>query len=240
MAAPLKYKSFRFYEGSHRPISIGHNFDGKNSFFSGMVEPMASICIFVSPLPHGKEYINPLKMKTVKVIDKEFGLYIPQEKIEANIQNVADQINKDLEGMNPLFLVVLNGAFMFASELFKRLTIPCEISFVKLSSYAGTETTNVIRELIGLDHPLNGRHVVIVEDIVDTGHTLRYTTQKLRDLKAADVRIATLFFKPNNFQYTYPIDYIGMEIGNEFIVGYGLDYDQQGRNLPDIYKIIEP
>ena len=178
-------------------------------------------------------------MKTVKVLDKEFGLYIPQEKIENSIQEVADQINHDLEGMNPLFLVVLNGAFMFASELFKRLTIPCEISFVKLSSYAGTETTNVVRELIGLDHPLNGRHVVIVEDIVDTGHTLRYTTQKLRDLKAADVRIATLFFKPNNFQYTYPVDYIGMEIGNEFIVGYGLDYDQQGRNLPDIYKIIE-
>ncbi len=131
-------------------------------------------------------------MKTVKVLDKEFGLYIPQEKIEAEIQNVADQISRDMEGMNPLFLVVLNGAFMFASELFKRVTIPCEISFVKLSSYAGTETTNVIRELIGLDHPLDGRHVIIVEDIVDTGHTMRYTIKKLRDLKAADVRIATL------------------------------------------------
>ena len=178
-------------------------------------------------------------MKTVKVIDKEFGLYIPQEKIESSIQNVANQINQDMEGMNPLFLVILNGAFMFASELFKRITIPCEISFVKLSSYAGTETTSVVRELIGLDHPLNGRHVVIVEDIVDTGHTMRYTIQKLRDLKASDVRIATLFFKPDNFKYTYPIDYKGMEIGNEFIVGYGLDYDQQGRNLPDIYKIIE-
>ncbi len=138
---------------------------------------MKAFCIFVSK---GQSNLNPLKMKTVKVLDKEFGLYIPQEKIEANIQNVADQINHDLEGMNPLFLVILNGAFMFASELFKRLTIPCEISFVKLSSYAGTETTNVVRELIGLDHPLDGRHVVIVEDIVDTGHTLRYTTQKLR------------------------------------------------------------
>ena len=109
---------------------------------------------------------------------------------------------------------------------------------LKLSSYAGTETTNVVRELIGLDHSLDGRHVVVVEDIVDTGHTMRYTLQKLRDLKAADVRIATLFFKPANFQYDYPINYKGMDIGNEFIVGYGLDYDQQGRNLPDIYKVI--
>ena len=178
-------------------------------------------------------------MKTVKVLDKEFGLYIPQEKIEADIQKVADQINHDMDGMNPMFLVILNGAFMFASELFKRLTIPCEISFVKLTSYAGTETTNVVRELIGLDHSLEGRHVVIVEDIVDTGHTMRYTIQKLHDLKAVDVRIATLFFKPKSFQYDYPINYVGMEIGNEFIVGYGLDYNQQGRNLPDIYKIIK-
>jgi hypoxanthine phosphoribosyltransferase len=204
-----------------------------------MVEAMTSICIFVSPLPYRRENINPLKMKTVKVLDKEFGLYIPQEKIEANVQKVADQINKDLEGQNPMFLVVLNGAFMFASELFKRITIPCEISFVKLTSYAGTESTSVVRELIGLDHSLEGRHVVVVEDIVDTGHTMRYTIKKLRDLKAADVRVATMFFKPNNFKYDYPIDYKGMNIDNEFIVGYGLDYDQQGRNLPDIYKIIE-
>ncbi len=200
---------------------------------------MISFCIFVTSIDQGKKTTNRLKMKTVKVLDKEFGLYIPQEKIEADIQKVAEQINRDLDGMNPMFLVVLNGAFMFASELFKRLTIPCEISFVKLTSYSGTETTNVVRELIGLDHSLDGRHVVIVEDIVDTGHTMRYTIKKLRDLKAADVRIATLFFKPNSFQYDYPIDYKGMDIGNDFIVGYGLDYDQQGRNLPNIYKIIE-
>lgn len=178
-------------------------------------------------------------MKTVRVLDKEFGLYIPQEKIEADIQTVADQINRDMDGKNPLFLVVLNGAFMFASELFKRLTIPCEISFVKLTSYSGTKSTNVIRELIGLDHSIEDRHIVIVEDIVDTGHTMKYTIQKLKDLKAADVRIAALFFKPEKFQYNYPINYIGMEIGNDFIVGYGLDYEQYGRNLPDIYKIIE-
>lgn len=177
-------------------------------------------------------------MKTVKVLDKEFSLYIPQETIESNIQKIADQINHDMSGKNPLFLVVLNGAFMFASELFKRITIPCEISFVKLSSYTGTETTNVVRELIGLDHSLEGRHVVIVEDIVDTGHTMKYTIQKIKDLNATDVKLATLLFKPKSFQYNYPIDYIAMEIENDFIVGYGLDYDQQGRNLPDIYQIM--
>ena len=179
-----------------------------------------------------------VSMKTVKVLDKEFSIYIPQEKIEAAIQTVADQLNKDMADKRPLFLVVLNGAFMFASELFKRLTIPCEISFVKLSSYAGTATTNVVRELIGLDHSLEGRNVVIVEDIVDTGHTMKYTIEKLHNLNAADVRIATLFFKPNSFQYDYPIDYKAMDIDNEFIVGYGLDYNQQGRNLPDIYKVL--
>ena len=204
-----------------------------------MIAPIEAFCIFVTPYPLRQTNLNPLKMKKIKVLDNEFGLYIPQEKIETNIQKVAEQINRDLDGKNPLFLVVLNGAFMFASELFKRLTIPCEISFVKLSSYAGTETTSVVRELIGLDHSLEGRNVVVVEDIVDTGHTIRYTLQKIKDLKASDVRIATLFFKPKSFQYDYPIDYKGMEIGNEFIVGYGLDYDQQGRNLPDIYKIIE-
>ena len=109
---------------------------------------------------------------------------------------------------------------------------------MKLSSYAGTKTTNVVRELIGLDHSLEGRNVVVVEDIVDTGHTMRYTLEKLRDLRAADVRIATLFFKPKSFQYNYPINYKAMDIDNEFIVGYGLDYNQQGRNLPDIYKVI--
>lgn len=178
-------------------------------------------------------------MSTVKVLDKEFELYLSQETIEGNIQNIANRINSDMADKNPLFLVVLNGAFMFASELFKRLTIPCEISFVKLSSYSGTASTNVVRELIGLDHSLDGRNVVIVEDIIETGHTMRYTIQKLKDLNASDVRIATLFFKPELFQYDYPIDYIAMNIDNEFIVGYGLDYNQQGRNLPNIYKIIE-
>ena len=200
---------------------------GKNIVFRVVNQSFSYFCVF-----------NFNNMKTVKVLDKEFSIYIPQEKIENAIQTVADQLNKDMVDKKPLFLVVLNGAFMFASELFKRLTIPCEITFVKLSSYSGTATTNVVRELIGLDHSLEGRNVVIVEDIVDTGHTMKYTIEKLRNLNAADVRIATLFFKPNSFQYDYPIDYKAMDIDNEFIVGYGLDYNQQGRNLPDIYKVI--
>ena len=186
---------------------------------------------------HTMNYIS--EMKTVKVLDKEFGIFIPQQEIEASIQNVADKINHDLDGKTPVFLVVLNGAFMFAAALLQRVTIPCEISFVKFSSYTGTTTTNNVRELIGLSQSLSGRTVVIVEDVVDTGLTMKYAVEKLHDLDAIDVRIATLFFKPNSFQFSFKVDYAAMNIGNEFIVGYGLDYNQQGRNLPDIYKIIE-
>ena len=178
-------------------------------------------------------------MSIVKIKDKTFETSITEEQIKQRVKELAQQISKDMEGKNPLLIGVLNGSFIFAADLLREITIPCEISFVKLTSYAGTKSTNVIRELIGLDHSLEGRHVVIVEDIVDTGHTMRYTIQKLKDLQATDVRIATLFFKPKSFQYDYPINYKALDIDNEFIVGYGLDYDQHGRNLPDIYKIIE-
>lgn len=175
----------------------------------------------------------------IKVHDKEFDLYIPQDQIERSIAKVSEEINRDMAGENPLFLVVLNGAFMFAAQLFKGLEIDCEISFVKLSSYSGTKSTNVVRELIGLDHSVEGRNVVIVEDIVDTGHTMKYTIEKLQNLKAKSVKIVTMLFKPNAFQYNYEINYVGMEIPNEFIIGYGLDYEEHARNLPDIYKIVE-
>ncbi|PJF33683.1 MAG: hypoxanthine phosphoribosyltransferase, partial [Phototrophicales bacterium] len=163
----------------------------------------------------------------------------PQERIQQAVQKVAAMINKELSGKNPLFLVVLNGAFMFAGDLFKHVNIPCEISFVKLSSYIGTQTTSVVRELIGLDEVLHDRTVVIVEDIIDTGITMGVTRDKLRKLEAKEVYLATLLFKPEAFKMNYPIDFIGMEIPNDFIVGYGLDYDGHGRNLPDIYKIID-
>lgn len=174
-------------------------------------------------------------MKKIKVKDLEFSISIPAEELDKATQKVADEINRDLKGKTPLFLVILNGAFMFAADLFKKINIECEVSFVKLSSYVGTKTTSTVRELIGLDEVLKDRYVVIVEDIIDTGITMENTIQKLKHLEAADVRIATLLFKPDAFQKDYPIDYIGMEIPNEFIVGYGLDYDGLARNFPDIY-----
>lgn len=178
-------------------------------------------------------------METVQVRDKTFKISITAQEIEVAVGKIAAEINNDFVDKNPLFLVVLNGAFMFASDLLKKITIPCEISFVKLSSYVGTQTTSTVRELIGLDEVLHDRSVVIVEDIIDTGITMGVTTDKLKKLEAKEVKIATLLFKPEAFQRDYNIDYIGIEISNDFIVGYGLDYDGNGRNLPEIYKIID-
>ncbi|NQT77438.1 MAG: hypoxanthine phosphoribosyltransferase [Bacteroidetes bacterium] len=178
-------------------------------------------------------------MNNITVRDKEFSLFLSAEDIDKGVEIIAEMINKDMEGRDPLFLCVLNGAFIFASDLLKKVTVDCEISFVKLSSYVGTQTTNTVRELIGLDQMLSGRTVVIVEDIIDTGITMAYTLEKLRKLGASDVRIATLLFKPEAFKKNYAIDYVGIVIPNDFIVGYGLDYDGHGRNYPDIYKIID-
>ena len=178
-------------------------------------------------------------MNNIKVRDKEFSLFLSAEEIDKGVEIVAEMINQDMEGQDPLFLCVLNGAFIFASDLLKKVTVDCEISFVKLSSYVGTTTTNTVRELIGLDQVLSGRTVVIVEDIIDTGITMAYTLEKLRKLGASDVRIATLLFKPEAFKKNYAIDYVGIVIPNDFIVGYGLDYDGHGRNYPNIYKIID-
>ncbi len=178
-------------------------------------------------------------MESIQVRDKTFEISISAREIDAAVERMAKQINKDFAEKNPLFLVVLNGAFMFASDLVKKITIPCEISFVKLSSYVGTQTTNTVRELIGLDEVLHDRSVVIIEDIIDTGITMGVATDKLKKLEAKEVKIATLLFKPLAFQRDYKIDYIGIEITNDFIVGYGLDYDGNGRNYPEIYKIVE-
>ena len=178
-------------------------------------------------------------MKEVQLKDKRFRIDINGDEILKQVSRVAAEINHDMDGKKPVFLVVLNGAFMFAADLLKNIDIDCEVSFVKLASYQGTESTETVKELIGLNEDLAGRTVVVVEDIVDTGITMENIIADLLKLKVAEVRIATLLFKPQAFQKDFKIDYIGMDIPNDFIVGYGLDYDGLGRNLKDIYKIIE-
>jgi hypoxanthine phosphoribosyltransferase len=178
-------------------------------------------------------------MCTITVKDKIFSPFITALEIDSAICKIASAMEKDLAGKNPLFLIVLNGAFMFASDLVKKLDFPCELSFIKLSSYSGTHTSNKVRELIGLNEDLTGRIVVVIEDIIDTGLTLGDLLETIRSKNAEDVKLAALLFKPLAFRRSYPIDYIGLEIPNDFIVGYGLDYDGYGRNYPDIYKIVE-
>jgi len=178
-------------------------------------------------------------MKSIQVRDKTFSLFIQADEINKAVEQMAARINSDMKDKNPLFLVILNGAFIFASDLLKKITIPCEVSFVKLSSYIGTKSTSVVRELIGLDQVPADRTVVILEDIIDTGITMGVTTGKLKNLGAKEVLIATLLFKPDAFRMNYDMDYVGIRIPNDFIVGYGLDYDGYGRNYPEIYKIVE-
>ena len=176
-------------------------------------------------------------MANIHLNDKIFKPHIPSEDILAQVERVSQEIAKDYKDKNPIFIVVLNGAFMFASDLMKAYPYNCEVSFVKLASYQGTESLEKVKELIGLNHSIEGRDIVIIEDIVDTGITMSDLLSDLKERKPASIKIATLFFKPKAFQKDYKVHYIGFEIANEFIVGYGLDYDQLGRNLKDIYII---
>ena len=179
-------------------------------------------------------------MGKIKIIDKEFELFIPYEKIRSVVEKIADEMNENLAGKNPLFLCILNGSFMFAAEIFKRITLlDAEISFVKLASYQGTSTTGTVKELIGLNESLEGRTVVVLEDIVDTGITIEMVIAQIKAKNPVDVQVATLLLKPDALQKDVKLDYVGLEIPNEFIVGYGLDYDGRGRNLIDIFKVVE-
>lgn len=178
-------------------------------------------------------------MSFIKIKDKTFRPFISAEEIHSRVKEVADKINHDMAGKNPLFLAVLNGSFVFAADLMRMLTIPCEISFVKLASYEGTSSTGKITEVIGINEDLTGRDVVIVEDIVDTGATMMRMIAQLEKHHLASLHICTLLLKPGKLKVPLQIDYAAMEIPNDFIVGYGLDYDQQGRNLPEIYTIVE-
>lgn len=177
-------------------------------------------------------------MSTVQILDKKFTVSIPASEIQKQIAQIAEQINKDLEGREVVFVVILNGAFMFASDLYKLVNLDSKISFLKLASYQGTSTTGQVKQLIGLNETLTGKTVVVLEDIVDTGHTLDSILKQLGGFEPEEIRIASLLFKPESFLYDYKIDYKGFSIPNDFIIGYGLDYDGFGRNLDSIYTII--
>lgn len=177
---------------------------------------------------------------TITLLDKKFKIMIPAAKIDEAVSAVAKRINEDYHDKEtPLFVGVLNGSFMFMSDLIKKIEFNNELSFVKLASYEGTSSTGNVKSLIGLNNSIKGRHVIIVEDIVDTGVSIEHMINELKPLKPASIEVCTLFFKPKSYSKQIPIKYRAMEIGNEFIVGYGLDYDQLGRSLKDIYVVVE-
>ncbi len=178
-------------------------------------------------------------MESIKILDKWFKPYLTEAQILERVKAVADQMNEELKDKNPLLLAVLNGAYIFAADLTRMLTIPMEISFVKLASYEGVMSTGKVKEVIGINEDLEGRTVVIVEDIVDTGRSMKRMIESLGTRNPAEIKVCTLLFKPGKLEEDIKIDYCAMEIPNDFILGYGLDYDQQGRQLRDIYVVEE-
>ena len=178
-------------------------------------------------------------MDKIKVRDREFAVSIPEEKIKARVAEIAAQISHDLEGKRPLFLAVLNGSFVLAADLLRGIDTPCEISFVRMASYEGTSSTGDVKQLIGLKEDIKDRTVVIVEDIIDSGLTMVHLLDLLKEKQPADIKIAALLVKPGNLKVNLDIPYCCFEIPNDFIVGYGLDYDGEGRNLPSIYTVTE-
>ncbi len=184
-------------------------------------------------------FITPTdKMDTIQVLDKTFTPFIPAEKILEQVHRVATEINRDYEGTSPVFLVVLNGAFVFAADLMREITLPVEVSFVKLASYDGTSSTGTVREVIGLNTDITGRPVIIVEDIVESGITMAHMIDTLKRQNPQSIDICTLLLKPEKLQVKLDVRYTAMEIPNDFILGYGLDYNGLGRGLKDIYTLV--
>lgn len=176
-------------------------------------------------------------MSNIQVLDKTFEPYLKEAAIQAKITELAGQLNKDYAGMRPLFLSILNGSFLFTSDLFKQITIEAEVSFIKLASYKGTSSTGNVITAIGLDTNVKDRHIVILEDIIDTGKTLHHYLPQLDSMQPASVKIAVLLNKKEALQYPVQVDYACFDIPNKFVVGYGLDYDGLGRNSKDIYQL---
>jgi len=177
-------------------------------------------------------------MSDLKVHDKEFTPYITSSQIEEQVSRVAHEINKDYNGKKPLFIAILNGAFIFAADLFKKVNVEAEICFIKLASYKGVKSTGKVITAIGLDTEIYGRDVIIVEDIVDTGKTLSQFLPQLEHQHPASLKIASLLHKPAAMVYPIKIDYLGFTIPNKFVLGYGLDYDGLGRNIKEIYQLV--
>ena len=176
--------------------------------------------------------------RIIQVKDKAFSISIPEEKILAEVKRVAKEIVRDYEGRNPIFLSILNGSFMFAADLLREVDMPCEVAFVRMASYQGMNTTGTIREIMGLNIEVTGRPVIIVEDIVDTGLTMSHMLEMLKSHNPSSIDICTLLMKPGKLQVNLDVRYCCLQIPDDFIVGYGLDYDGYGRNMKDIYTLI--
>lgn len=177
-------------------------------------------------------------MDKIRILDKEFRILITSGKIQESVEHMADMMNKDLKDKNVIFLGILNGAFMFVSDLIRRIKFDCEVSFLKLATYEGSYSTGSVKRLIGLDENISDKTVVVLEDVIDTGLTIENILKQLAGYEPAQIKIATLFFKSKRYNKEKVPDYIGIEIPDDFIVGYGLDYKGYGRNLNDIYALI--
>ncbi len=177
-------------------------------------------------------------MNFIKIKDKEFKISIPSREIETTVYRIATEINQDYENKQLLFISILNGSFMFTADLLKLITVDCEISFVKVSSYSKLKTTTKVKSLIGLNEDIDGKDVIIIEDIVDTGNTLENIYNTIKIFNPNSIKIASLLLKPDVYKKNVPIDYVGYKIPIDFVVGYGMDYDGKGRNLKDIFTIV--
>jgi hypoxanthine phosphoribosyltransferase len=178
-------------------------------------------------------------MDKVRILDKEFKLFITEKQIQEAVKEMARRMNKELKGKKVFFIGILNGCFMFAADLVKHLDLDCTITFLKLASYQGASSTGKVKRLIGLNEDIKDQTVVVLEDIVDTGITLDFIQKQLRGYEPAEIKVATLLYKPEVCRHNVSLDYVGMEIPDDFVVGYGLDYNGFGRNLKQIYTVIE-
>lgn len=182
---------------------------------------------------------NLLPVNTIKVREKEFEVYLDETKIQQRIAEIGEEINEEYANKNPLFIGILNGSFMFASDLMKAVNVPSEIAFIRMASYKGMESSGAVKQVLGLQENVFGRHLILIEDIVDSGLTMEQVIKFFQERGSKSIRVATLLLKPEKLEKDLKLDYVGFEIPEKFVVGYGLDYNGHGRNLKDIYQLKE-